>query len=77
MDEQARGLVGIIEALAARSESETHSLARMLLRRSWPGDSMDRRQPGAVEWVRRWGPSGPAPLPPGCSCAVGRCGVCN
>jgi hypothetical protein len=77
MDEQARGLVRIIEALASRSEAETLRLARVLLRRSWPGDVADRREPGAVEWVRRWGPQGPAPLPPGCSCATGRCGLCN
>jgi hypothetical protein len=77
MDEQARGLVRIIEALSARTEAETHRLARALLRRSWPGDTADRREPGAVDWVRRWGPRGPAPLPPACSCSAGRCAVCN
>jgi hypothetical protein len=77
MDEEARGLVKIIEALAARSDSDGHRLARLLLGRSWPGESADRREPGAIEWLRLWGPRGPAPLPPGCSCAAGRCALCN
>jgi hypothetical protein len=77
MDEDAGGLAGIIRALAGRSESETDRFARTLLRRSWPGDASDRREPGAIDWLRRWGPGGPAPVTPACSCRAGRCALCN
>jgi hypothetical protein len=77
MDEQARGIAAIIESIATRTDSESRHVARSLLRRSWPGDVSDRREPGAMEWLRRWGPRGPAPVGPACSCAAGRCAVCN
>jgi hypothetical protein len=77
MDEQARGVAAIIRAIASRSESDAARFARTLLCRSWPGDASDRRETGALDWLRRWGPCGPAPVPPHCSCSAGRCAVCN
>jgi hypothetical protein len=77
MDERARGIAAIIESIATRTDCESRRIARALLRRSWPGDASDRREPGALEWLRRWGPRGPVPVGPGCSCAAGRCALCN
>jgi hypothetical protein len=37
----------------------------------------DRAVPPARAWLRRWRPRAAPLLPPACSCAVGRCGVCN
>jgi hypothetical protein len=79
MEERPRGelVAALVESIAARTESGNNRLARALLRRSWPGGFTDRSEPAALEWVRRWGPRGQVPLPPGCSCARGPCPVCN
>jgi hypothetical protein len=37
----------------------------------------DRTDKVALEWVRRWGPSRLLDVPLECSCAEGRCAVCN
>jgi hypothetical protein len=79
MDEPTGGAdVGaMIESLARRSEFETQRLIALLRHRSWPGGMADRREPAALEWVRRWGPQRLTPEPLDCSCRQGRCAVCN
>jgi hypothetical protein len=77
MDERARGVASIIESIAARTDADAGRIARAFVRACWPGDVGDLRRPGAVEWVRRWGPDGPQPFTPECSCAAGGCRVCN
>jgi hypothetical protein len=69
-------LTALIASLAARGRDETAQLATALRRGCWPGGS-DRTDPNAREWVRRWGPRGLTPATQGCSCADGRCAVCN
>jgi hypothetical protein len=66
-----------IESISSRAESDTQRLVSAMLTRCWPGDSGDRSEPGALEWLRRWGPRGLKPIPLACSCAAGRCLVCN
>jgi uncharacterized protein YgbK (DUF1537 family) len=66
-----------IAALASRSLRDTDALMTDLARRSWPGGSADRSEPAALEWVRRWGPGRLTASPLDCSCAQGRCAVCN
>ncbi len=66
-----------IESISSRAESDTERLISAMLGRCWPGDSGDRTEPGALEWLRRWGPRGLEPIPLVCSCAAGRCRVCN
>ncbi len=39
-----------------------------------PTDTTDRT---ARDWLKRWGPAGLAPKPPACTCATGRCRICN
>ncbi len=79
MDEPSRDefLASLIESIATRSESASRRFGRALLQRSWPGGAGDRTEPGALAWLRHWGPHGSAPLPPACSCPDGRCVVCN
>jgi hypothetical protein len=63
----------LIASIAGASEDQLRERAR----RWWPAPVADRDEPAAREWLRRWSPR-PAPLlPPACSCASGRCAVCN
>ena len=66
-----------VSQIAGRTETETSRLAARLARWAWPTAGVDRANPGAIEWVRRWGPSRGLPAPVTCSCAAGRCRVCN
>ncbi|HEX8855346.1 MAG TPA: hypothetical protein VF752_07065 [Thermoleophilaceae bacterium] len=74
MDENSR-LIALIRSLSERSLAESDALATTLGRRCWPGGG-DRADPHAAEWVRRWHPRS-MPVPVHCSCAAGRCLVCN
>jgi hypothetical protein len=76
MEDRAQ-LTDHIEAIAERSPSAGDRLATMLLLRSWPGGSADRTEPAALGWLRRWGPARMAEGALSCSCATGRCAVCN
>jgi len=66
-----------IAALAARSPAETSQLTARMQRACWPGGAEDRTEPGALGWVRRWRPDRLGATLPACSCAGGRCAVCN
>jgi len=66
-----------IRSISARSDPATSQLISTMLRRCWPGGASDRSESAALEWVRRWGPRRIAPPVPTCSCAAGRCQVCN
>jgi hypothetical protein len=67
----------LVAAIAARGERETGALAASLRDRCWPRGLDDRSEPGALDWVRRWGPSRLTAQPLDCSCTHGRCAVCN
>src|SRR4051794_41971876 len=77
-DPRRTDIAAHIAAVAQRSASETDRLVGALVRRTWPGESADRRDPAAVGWLRRWRPArtGGA-LPPTCGCHPGACAVCN
>ena len=66
-----------IESIAARSPRELTRLTARLRGRAWPGGTGDRTEPAALRWLRLWEASGPAPVPPVCECASGRCLLCN
>lgn len=66
-----------LESIAGRDRFETDRLLGQTVGRCWPGDTADTHEPAAIEWVRRWRPRGPLPVLAGCSCAAGRCLVCN
>jgi hypothetical protein len=79
MDTPARepSVGAIVTAISGRSAHDTQRLSAMLERCAWPGGHADRVQPSALEWVRRWGPGRLTSDPVDCSCAYGRCLVCN
>jgi hypothetical protein len=65
------------------NEPIRHHLAAIDAARDVPrllhaGSPVDSFHPAALEWVRRWRPAAVSVAAvPACSCAVGRCGVCN
>ena len=68
---------GLLTSLAARTQAETVILTARLRERCWPGGD-DHTDALAREWLRRRGSAaGPEPSPEGCTCATGRCSVCN
>jgi hypothetical protein len=80
MDEAPRHdlVAAVVEAIDERTDSQTDFIMAALVRGAWPGGIGDRVEPAALEWVKRWGPAGTTPaLLEDCSCAAGRCGVCN
>ena len=66
-----------IATVIARDEAETASLVRRIQRVCWPGGPGDRSEPSARRWLQRWHPARAAGPVPACSCAHGRCRVCN
>jgi hypothetical protein len=79
MDDEPRKLVAaVVGAIDERPRAQTDFIMAALIRGAWPGGIGDRLEPAALEWVRRWGPRGEAPMAIGdCSCMLGRCAVCN
>ena len=77
-DEPRESVVSaVVDAIDERTPAQTSFIMAALVRGAWPGGVADRLEPGAVEWVRRWGPDGTLPNYADCSCAFGRCAVCN
>jgi hypothetical protein len=66
-----------ISDIDGRSHAETGRLVARMQRFCWPGGSSDRSEPGAIGWVRRWRPARFDAVIPVCSCAQGRCAMCN
>ena len=66
-----------IASVTARDDAETLSLIRRFQRACWPGGANDRIEPRARHWLQRWRPASAAGPVPSCSCAHGRCAVCN
>jgi hypothetical protein len=80
MDDQPRPalVAALVETLDRRTTPQTDFVMRALMRGAWPGGHADRRDPAAVEWVRRWAPArAQRSFMDDCSCAAGRCAVCN
>jgi hypothetical protein len=52
-------------------------LTSRIVHACWPGGAEDRTDRAALHWVRRWRPERLGAALPACSCAAGRCPVCN
>ncbi|HYH88262.1 MAG TPA: hypothetical protein VEX67_03445 [Solirubrobacteraceae bacterium] len=74
MDPEHRLVARIVTALAERTPAQGDLLAATLAAR-W--SSSDRHEPSAHEWLRRWSPRPAMFMTPVCTCAAGRCRVCN
>jgi hypothetical protein len=56
---------------------ERPTVLRHIVATCWPGGTADRTEPAALGWLRRWRPATADLVLPACSCAGGRCAVCN
>ncbi len=66
-----------IEALADRGANGQRVTFGWILAACWPGGPADRAHPAAMSWLRHWHPTKAAANIPLCTCATGRCRVCN
>jgi hypothetical protein len=66
-----------LEAASAREGPHAGRLTARILGACWPGGPSDRLERAALAWVRRWRPERFGASVPACSCATGRCLVCN
>ena len=66
-----------IRNVAARGHAAERALVTRLSGMCWPSGGADRTHGMAREWVRRWHPGRIGAVLPACSCAAGRCAVCN
>jgi hypothetical protein len=67
----------LIAACGHRTPTDDDRLAEALRARCWPGGPADRTEPVARGWVRRWRPRTIAIAAFECTCAQGRCALCN
>lgn len=67
----------LIASVARGTEAERDELADALRQRCWPGGGADRTEPVARDWVRLWGPQRLGAVVMRCTCAQGRCDLCN
>jgi hypothetical protein len=67
----------VVSRLRNPSRPEDERLAEAWAEQVWPGGGEDRREPGAVEWVRSWGPVRLGAAVFVCGCAERACSVCN
>ena len=70
-------VTALIETIATWTDADKDRLASMLGAHCWPGGILDRQDPRGLEPLRGWRPGGRTPALPTCSCARGRCAVCN
>jgi hypothetical protein len=66
-----------IEAAAPGDGATALRLASLIVGVCWPGGSEDRSERAAREWFREWHTEMIATELPACSCATGRCILCN
>jgi hypothetical protein len=66
-----------VHSVAVSGTGARDKLAQVLFERCWPGGAGDRLDPVAIEWVRRWRRTTLVAAQIDCSCAHGRCGICN
>jgi hypothetical protein len=74
MDERAgRALISaLIRSLAGTAPRSDGGLCS-----PWLGGAEERTVPAAREWLARWRPARAAVAVQACSCAAGRCAICN
>ncbi len=66
-----------VDSMSRRSALETTRLTASLRHDCWPGGGVDRSEPAALGWVRRWRPARACAIVPDCTCRDGYCPICN
>ena len=64
----------IVTVLSERTPAQGELLAATLAAR-W--SASDRHEPEGNEWLKRWTPKPATFVTPKCTCAAGRCLICN
>jgi len=59
--DRSAAVAACVDAIDARTTSQTNFIMAALVRGAWPGGIADRLETAALEWVRRWGPDGSPP----------------
>jgi hypothetical protein len=76
MDERAgRALISAL--IRSRAGTAPRGDGAAVLRSPWLDGAEDRTVPAAREWLARWRPARAAVAVQACSCAAGRCAICN
>jgi hypothetical protein len=70
-------LAELIASTGDRSPADGDRLVAALHGWCWPGGVSDRTEPVSRAWVRRWGPHCLGAIVAECTCAAGRCHLCN
>jgi len=76
-DHRFRTAAAHIAASARRTPADNAQLADHLRSWCWPGGHADHTEPPGRAWVRRWGPACLESIEIECTCAEGRCTLCN
>ena len=66
-----------VAALIPGAGAQAGRLAASLGDRCWPGGAADRTEPAARAWLSHWRPERLAAVLVRCTCARGRCLLCN
>jgi hypothetical protein len=74
MEPDERLVARVVQVLEERTPAQGELLAATLAAR-W--SASDRHEPTAHEWLRRWTPKTAHFVTPMCTCAAGRCRICN
>ena len=74
LDPDHRLVERIVTVLEERTQAQGDLLAATLAAR-W--STSDRHEPAAHEWLKRWTPKPAHFVSPTCTCASGRCLLCN
>jgi len=67
----------IRQQIERSSAHERPTVIGRIVTTCWPGGTADRAEPVARGWLRHWRPATANLALPACSCAGGRCAVCN
>ena len=73
-DPDQRLVSRLVTVLQERTQAQGDLLAATLAAR-W--SASDRHEPAAHEWLQHWKPKPATFIAPPCTCAAGRCLVCN
>jgi hypothetical protein len=66
-----------IKSAVPHGRADGRRLSTLIVSACWPGGPEDRVERAALDWIRHWHPERIAAEVPACSCATGRCTVCN
>jgi hypothetical protein len=70
-------IAALVDSIATRGAAQADGLLSGMTHRFWPGGTSDRTVPSARRWLSRWSPRRVELPQRECTCAAGRCELCN